>query len=114
MLYRDISQNVNVVSGRALNRRGLSKGQKAALAAQIVLGEVGQPKLSRRQLVQLMHVSLPYIRQAERLPAILREGVRAGRYTLALASTVPTDKKLAETIKSAGIDRVWQALCKQL
>ena len=109
MLYRDISQNVNVVSGRALNRRGLSKGQKAALAAQIVLGEVGQPKLSRRQLVQLMR-----LRQAERLPAILREGVRAGRYTLALASTVPTDKKLAETIKSAGIDRVWQALCKQL
>jgi hypothetical protein len=66
-----------IISGRSLAHRKMSAGQKAALAAEILSGEVAI-KLSVRQLSQLIGVSAPYIKSAGRLTKAKRASLASG------------------------------------
>jgi hypothetical protein len=108
--------NSATISGRGLSSRHLTKSQKAALGAQIVLGEregkLGD--LAQRQVAKLLGVSVPYIQKAAALDFELRQAVLEGDLSLADIPAIPTEKKLDDTVKAAGIERTWDAICKQL
>ena len=74
-LYRSPTTFVNL-SGRAIARASLSKSQKAALAAQVVLGEATLDDLARAQVCAMFGVSLGYLNKALALSQATREAVR--------------------------------------
>ena len=112
MLYRDPTQNVNVpvISGHAAARSSWTKSQKAALAAQIVLGEATLDDLTRRQICAVFGVSLRYLAQAITLSSATREAVSRGQVPLSDVPTVVTNKVLRKTICDAGVARTWGVL----
>lgn len=127
MLYFDrsakTSTNPRTVHGRSLAHRRLDARQRAAIAAQILSGEV-EIKLSACQVAMLCGVSAPYVAAAAQLSPAKREAIAQGKdatsFTTLLASTktlalpkpvIVTDEKLSNIIKTAGIDRVLSVAC---
>ncbi|MGO9049397.1 MAG: hypothetical protein ACLP19_27150 [Xanthobacteraceae bacterium] len=106
-------KNVNTLDplARDLNRRrGLTKSQRAGVAASIVLKEIPLGDLRLRQIAKLAGVSVPYIYKAMSLSPLQRAGLRKGWLRVADIPTVPTDKQLKALVKAAGVARVWDAI----
>ena len=110
MLFRHISQNVNALCGRTIARADLTKSQKAALAAQIVLGEATLDDLTRRQLCKVFGVSLNYLNKAIALSTATREAVSCGEVPLSDIPTALTTKTLRKIVRNAGVTAVWTEL----
>ena len=112
MLYRDLSQNVNapVLSGHTIARADLTKSQRAALAAQVVLGEATLNDLTRRQICSVLDVSPSHMAKAISLSTATRETVSRGEVPLSDIPTALTTKTLRRVIRNAGVARVWSEL----
>ncbi len=112
MLYRDLNPNVNipVISGRVAAGADWTKSQRAAFAAQIVLGEATLDDLTRRQICKVLGVSFAYLNRAIALSTATREAVAAGQVTLQAIPTIPTDRVLHKVVADAGVARVWGEL----
>ena len=87
-----------------------SKSQKAALAAQVVLGEATLDDLARAQVCAMFGVSLGYLNKALALSQATREAVSAGKVTLQDIPVIPTDRVLHKVTHDAGVARVWEML----
>jgi hypothetical protein len=115
-----------VICGRSLVHRHLDARRKAAVAAQILAGEVAIT-LSARQLAQLVGVSAPYIHAALQLSATKRQAIAEGKDTSSFAILLKpppklpveplmlpkpvSDAALISIIKDAGLDRALEAAC---
>jgi hypothetical protein len=112
MLYRPQTQNINspAVSSYWLARGFYSKSQRAAMAAQVVLGEAELTELQISQIAKLAGVSLPYVHRAMALSPTNRNEMRNGRLRMADILVMPTRRKLEKIIKAAGVARVWDVM----
>jgi hypothetical protein len=98
------------VSGRTIARSDWTKSQKAARAAQTVLGEATLDDLTREQICKIFGVSRAYLTKALALSSATREAVGCGHVPLSDIPTVVTDKVLRKTICDAGVARTWGVL----
>jgi hypothetical protein len=117
MLYRTPKPSVKKIltlSGRQLSSKKWTKSQRAAFAAMAVRGEVKLAGLTLAQLCGLFQVSHSYVKRALSLPAELRAGIVHGDLTIAGIPSAPTEKKLADTVRAAGVERTWDEICRQL
>lgn len=112
-----------VVKGHSLVHCKLDARQRAAIAAQILEGDVAI-RLSTRQLAQLVGVSVPYVAAAKQLSPAKRQAIASGRDSMSFAALLkpPTkplalpkpvsDTQLVDIIKGVGIDRVLTIACE--
>ena len=117
MLYRtpDVSvKEVLTLSGRQLSSAKWTKSQRAAFAAMVLYGELELTDVTQSQLCRLFRVSHAYLKSALAVPAEQREDMAHGDLTIAEISSEPTEKKLAETVRAAGVERAWEEICRQL
>lgn len=110
MLYRSPTTSVNIISGYTIARSDWTKSQKAALAAQIVLGEATLDDLTRRQICAVFGVSLNYLNKAIALSSATREAVSRGQVPLSDIPTALTAKTLRKIVRNAGVAAVWTEL----
>jgi hypothetical protein len=117
MEYRTPEPSVKEVltlTGRQLSSKKRTKSQRAALAAMVLCGEVKLADLTVAQLCALFQVSRSYVKRALSLPAELLKVMANGDLTIAEMPAIPTDKRLADTVRAAGIERTWDEICRQL
>jgi hypothetical protein len=108
-----VSRTPRVITGTSLIHRKLTGRQKAALRAQINLGEV-KFKLNQRQLAQHIGGSTRDVRAIMQLTPEQRQAIADGTDNITvLKLVVPpkpkqllTDSKLADIISSVGINRM--------
>jgi hypothetical protein len=108
-----------VVLGRGLRNRRLDARQRAAIAADILAGEIAL-RLSVRQLAALFGVSERYIHLARELSSGKRQAIASGLDQTSFAALLlkppvgqpalpapklVSDEQLAAAIRSVGIDR---------
>jgi hypothetical protein len=112
MLYRNISTNVNIptVSGHELEQDFFTKSQRAAIAAQLVMGELDLTDLQLSQIARLVGVSRPYVYKAVALSPADRDDMRCGELRMADVPTIPSKRKVEQTVMAAGVARVWDAI----
>jgi hypothetical protein len=111
-----------VLTGASLAHRRLDKRQRAVLAADIFDGQRYLP--SKKELVHLFGVSLPYIEIALRLTPDLRRAILNGRSTVSFVDLARsprqlklpmcasiTNQQLEHVIRIAGVERALAAAC---
>ena len=95
-----------VLRNRSAEHRRRTAGQKAAIGAGILNGEVAI-KLSKMQIAKLVGVSVPYLNRACQLTQAEREVVADGGFDF----DMPSDAELTRMIQRAGIDRTLSIAC---
>lgn len=98
------------LTGYAIARNGRSASQRAAIAAQIILGEVVFTKPTKKQIAELLHVSVSYVDRVLELDPVCRAAMGEGYLALSDFHNIPTDTQLERTVKAAGVDRVWDVM----
>jgi hypothetical protein len=101
---------VKTMSGYAVARNHRSASQRAAIAASIIAGEVEFTKPTKKQIAELLHVSVSYVDRALELDPVCRESMREGYLELSDFPNIPTDTQLQRTVKAAGVDRTWNVM----
>ncbi len=117
MLYRTphaCVKDVLSLSGRQLSSGKWTKSQRAALAAMVLHGELELMDVTQAQLCRLFRVSHAYLQRVLALPAEQREDLAHGNLTIAEIPSAPTERKLEETVRAAGVERTWEEICRQL
>jgi hypothetical protein len=117
MLYRTPQSSVKEVltlTGRQLASNKLTKSQRAAFAAMVLSGELELTNITRAQICRLFQVSPGYLQRALALPAALRSKLGHGDLTITEMPPIPTEKKLADVIRAAGVERAWEEICRQV
>ena len=99
----------STITGHTIARGRKSKSQKAAIAAMIIQGELKLDSPTKKQIAKLLGVSVPYVTRALNLDVAERWAMAEGWLTLAVP-TIPTDKKIEETVRAAGVHRVWSIM----
>jgi hypothetical protein len=117
--YGNLSLPATIIAGSAIN--ALPTSARALTGADLLSGAavLGAPTL--QQCACLTDVSVTYIVYADQVarhPDLRRE-VEAGHLPLLTAykmvhPTIPSDEELINTIRGAGVERAWQALCSTL
>jgi hypothetical protein len=109
MAYIAINDHpVKTLTGRTIARNGRSASQRAAIAARIIAGEVEFTNPTKRQIAELLHVSIKYVDRALDLDPISRHMMADG--LLQLTRIQPSDNQLLRTVMAAGVDRVWNVM----
>jgi hypothetical protein len=116
------SPPARVITGRSLAHRRLGAGRRAAVAAQLLEGEV-VIALSARQAALLLGANAAYVHAARKLSAAKRQAIADGTdpisfVTLLKAPSMPlelskpvSDAALISVIRDAGLDRTLAAAC---
>jgi hypothetical protein len=97
------------LTGYALARNGRTASQRAALAASIIAGEIDFVKPTKKQIAQLLGVSVVYVSRAEALNRFQRDLVCKGYASLSTFHTL-TQSQLERVVEEAGVARTWEAL----
>ena len=117
------SARPRVISGHSLVHRRLNACRRAAIAAQVIEGEV-TIELTARQAAQLLGASMPYVSVVRRLSPAMRQEIADGTdltpfavllqapsKPLALPKPV-SDVQLADIIRHAGLERTLAVACE--
>jgi hypothetical protein len=105
-----------LVTGRDIAHSHRTPSQRAALAAQLVLGEAKLTKPTITQVVEIVRVSGPYVRFAMRLKENTRERVGDGELPLAAAARAngllaawldATPEEQAALGTAVGVNAIW-------
>jgi hypothetical protein len=100
----------NSVTGYCISRNGRTASQRAAIAARIIAGEVEFTKPTKKQIAELLHVSIVYVDRALELDPISRHMMADGLLQLTQFRKAPTDLQLNRTVQAAGVDRTLNAV----
>ena len=111
--FNTTSLPVKLTTGYALARNGRSKSQRAALAAQIIAGEIELVDLTQGQIAKLVGVSRPYITAALELDPMRRRMMARG-YLKVSEFQVPTDTALSRAIKAVGVEHAFDVMTADL
>jgi hypothetical protein len=117
MLYRTPQPSVKeafTLTGRQLSSSKWTKSQRAAFAAMVLSGELELTDITQAQLCRLFQVSRGYLNRALALPAKPRTEMAQGGLAIAEVPPEPTEKKLAEMVRAAGVERTWEEICRQV
>jgi hypothetical protein len=96
------SASPRVICGRGLSHRRLRAAQKAAIAGQLIEGEISI-ELSMRQVASLLGVSVPYIRAARQLSSAKRQAIADGKdptpFAILIKPTLPAPRVADDQIE---------------
>ena len=113
MLISHLQSSVASIEGLefALDLRGKTPGQRAALAAKLVRGELVLDGLTQGQAAAITSSTKPSVSAACRATRADRQWLEAGQLGLgALRRQPPTDVEIERVIRRLGPERVWRAL----
>jgi hypothetical protein len=108
MLY-DPKSVKTTVTGINLARGHRSPSRRAAVAAQLVLGEIEIIKPTLKQACGMTGANREYARKLLHADHSVRLNVEAG--VISITDAFPTDDELLHLAREVGVERLWQAIC---
>jgi hypothetical protein len=108
--YSTTNHPVKKMTGYALARNGRTASQRAALAASIIAGEVEFTKPTKKQIAELLHVSVSYVDKVLKLDPVCRKAMTEGYLALSDFQNTPSDAQLSRAIKAVGVDHAFDVM----